>query len=415
MKDRHFCNFADKYEGQIPTTERYKKMSIKSMIVAIGLLAGLPAQAQMHRYDTSFTVSQHHFVDTIPLELDDDQLYVPIRIGEKTYRFNLDTGSSQGMLYYGTRVPVVKELGHVVSYDANGVADTTLVVQLPEMQLGRLTIAGYVAAVKSRKVYRNNFDGIIGFDLFNKGIAGKIDPKRKCLILTDIKGYFDNEPGHTLKYKLVRFVPYVLVSPFMRHTDLALFDTGARQLYQMNREHFFDHRYKSKQVNAQVEGEACGNFAIGTNSTEKQDIVYFLNLDRLKWDDFSFARVRAITTQGDSRIGAQLFNYGSVVVNPWKKQLTFSPNNGADSVSVSNRQFGVAFIDKDDQAAIGLIWHKSDAYKNGMRQGDIVLKINDEPIDSYRKFTAYRFADGHTYKFVLRDRRGFDKEVSVTR
>ena len=180
-------------------------MSIKSMIVAIGLLAGLPAQAQMHRYDTNFTVSQHHFVDTIPLELDDDQLYVPIRIGEKTYRFNLDTGSSQGMLYYGTRVPVVKELGHVVSYDANGVADTTLVVQLPEMQLGRLTIAGYVAAVKSRKVYRNNFDGIIGFDLFNKGIAGKIDPKRKCLILTDIKGYFDNEPGHTLKYKLARF------------------------------------------------------------------------------------------------------------------------------------------------------------------------------------------------------------------
>ena len=321
------------------------------MIVAIGLLTGLPAQAQMHRYDTNFTVSQHHFVDTIPLELDDDQLYVPIRIGEKTYRFNLDTGSSQGMLYYGTRVPVVKELGHVVSYDANGVADTTLVVQLPEMQLGRLTIAGYVAAVKSRKVYRNNFDGIIGFDLFNKGIAGKIDPKRKCLILTDIKGYFDNEPGHTLKYKLVRFVPYVLVSPFMRHTDLALFDTGARQLYQMNREHFFDHRYKSKQVNAQVEGEARGNFAIGTNSTEKQDIVYFLNLDRLKWDDFSFARVRAITTQGDSRIGAQLFNYGSVVVNPWKKQLTFSPYNGADSVSVSNRQFGVAFIDKDDQAA----------------------------------------------------------------
>lgn len=201
----------------------------------------------------------------------------------------------------------------------------------------------------------------------------------------------------------------------MRHMDKVLFDTGARQLYQMNKESFLKHQYKSKQVNAQVEGKAIGNFTMGTNGVERQDEVYFLNLDRLKWNDFAFQNVRTITTQGASRIGGQLLNYGSVVINPSRKQLIFQSYNGKDSVNVSNKQFGVAFIEKEDQPVIGLIWQKSDAYKAGMRQGDVVLKINHETINNFEKFRKFKFEEGKKYKFILKDTRGFNKEIIITR
>lgn len=391
-------------------------MMKKINAILISALLSLPVPAQiMHRYNTNFTINLKNFADTIPIEFDNDQIYIPVLIKGKTCRFNLDTGSSQGMIYSHSEVPVVQELGNVISHDANNVTDTIKVVQLAPLMMGRLNIDGYVASVVDKPVGKVDYDGIIGFDLFNKGIAAKIDPKSKVMILSDIKDYFKAETGQTLKYRLKWFVPYINISPFMRHVDETFFDTGAKLLYQMNKASFLEHRYKSKQVNAQVEGQASGNFSVGTNSTEMQDIVYFLHLDRLKWNEFSFKNVHTITTQGASRLGAQLFNYGSVVINPKKKQITFIPYNGIDSVNVSNKQFGIAFIDKDDQPAIGLIWHKSEAYKAGMRQGDIVLKVNDEVINSYDEFVDYKFIEGTKYKFILRDARGFNKEINIIR
>lgn len=387
----------------------------KTILLATALALLTPLRAQMHRYDTGFGVAEQNFADTIPLEFDDDQLYVPVVISGRTYRFCLDTGSSQGMVYEGTRVPVVRHLGSVISTDANGVKDTVGVVQLADFTLGHLHISGYVASVAHKPSAHVAYDGIIGFDLFNKGIAAKIDPAHGRLVLSDRKGFLDGEPGQELKYKLARFVPYIYVSPFMRHTDLACFDTGARQLYQMNRDHFLDHQYKSKQVSAQVEGHATGYFTASTNSVEKPGEVYFLNLDRLKWNEFSFRNVRCLTTQGDSRVGAQIFNYGSVVVLPRKKRIRFQSRNGADSVNVSNKQFGVAFINRNGQPAVGLIWHKSEAYKKGMRQGDVVLSVDGRRVSTYDEFTAMKIREGQSCKLILRDARGFNKEITVTR
>ncbi len=260
-----------------------------------------------------------------------------------------------------------------------------------------------------------DYDGIIGFDLINKGISAKIDSRNKVLVLSDIKDYFKLEKGQSLKYKLKWFVPYIKISPFVRHVDETLFDTGARQLYQINKKSFQEHSYKSKQVTKQIEGQATGSFSRATNSTEKQDLVYFLNLERLKWNNYSFKNVRTITTQGASRVGSQILNYGSIIINPTVKKIIFQPHNNEDSINVSNKQFGIAFIDKDDKPTIGLIWNKSEAYSLGMRQGDIILKIDNQVIKTYTDFIDYKFEKGKIHKFILRDVRGFNKEINIKR
>ncbi len=379
------------------------------------LLVCAISMAQSQRDHLSFSLSQHDFCDTIPIEFENDQVYIPVIMNGERHRFNLDTGSSQGAIYKGTHIGYWTELGNVVSNDANGRRDTVRVIALPPFQMGHLVVSHYVASVFNRPPVNTSYDAIIGFDLFNKGICAKIDTREKMIVLTDRRGMFDEERGYPLPYRLRWFVPYVMVSPFIRHVDEALFDLGSRPLYVLNKQSFDEHAYKSKNVTSQVEGKAIGHLAIGTFGTEDVDEVAFLHLNRFKWDDVCFTHYRTVTTQGGSRVGAQILRYGSIIIDPFKKQIIYQPYNGTDTIEMNNKQMGVAFVPQDGHASVGLIFEKSNAYLQGMREGDVVLKINDTPIYSFEAFQRFPFVEGETYRFLLRDRNGKEKAVTTTR
>lgn len=370
--------------------------------------------AQLPTSSSNFTLSTTHFADTIPVDFDNGLLLVPVEIEGRTYRYILDTGAAQGMLNVPSPIPQKSCLGNVITRDANDNADTLKAIVMPPMKLGKITIDGYVALMGKKIIGKGNCDGILGFDLINQGISMKIDVRRRQLILTDRSDFFEGEKGERLKYHLKWFVPHVYVSPFKRHVDEVCFDTGCQQLYEMNVDAFRVHAYRSRQVNAQVEGRATGYFSPADNSRQTAE-VFFLHLNRLKWNDFALTDVHCTTTQGSSRVGAQLLKYGSVIFNQRQKTVTFQPYDGQDSVNVGNRQLGVAFIPRDGRPEIGIIWHKSEAFRNGMRQGDTVLSINGTAVPNFQWFANYRFKDGQRYVFRLRDSKGREKEVSLTR
>lgn len=400
----------------------------RAVIMTVGLLPMASyAQLSMQRYNPHFGLSARNFCDTIAIELEDDLVLLPVTIGNRQYRFCLDTGSSQGMVYRNSEISGLTALGSIVSRDANNRVDTVQVVSLPSFVLGGsgsgLVVSGYVASLMPRPAVSEKYDAVIGFDLFNRGLCGKIDTQKKVLILTDSKKFFAEEEraGYGARYKLKWFVPYLYVSPFVRHTDEVLFDTGAAQLYTMNKQSFDEHAASdlanlSKNlgvgIERQVEGRAEGRLSIGGFGVERKDEVVFLRLDRLRWGDFSFTDVRAVTTQGASKVGAQLLNYGSLIVNPFRKRLTFQPYSGADSVHVGNKQFSVAFVPMRGRAAIGLIWEGSEQYQAGMRQGDIVLQIDQRPILTFADFKRFRFIKGEIHRFRLQDKAGNEKVVA---
>ena len=417
---------------------------------------------QLQRYNPHFHLSAKNFCDTIPIIIEDDLILLPVTIGDQQFRFLLDTGSSQGMVYANTDVYPLVTLGNIISRDANNHQDTVQVVQLPPFTLNTLpssarptatlssertlnstpiTISGYVASLMPRDAVSSKYDAVIGFDLFNRGLCAKIDRQQSVLILSDNKKAFRNEEklGHTLRYKLKWFVPYLYVSPFVRHTDEALFDTGSTALYTMSRQSFDEHvaadlANLSKQLGAdierQVEGRAQGHLSIGGFGIEEKDEVVFLHLDRLKWADFSFTDLHAITTQGASKIGSQILSYGSILINPFRKRITFLPNpstavplptgegqggasDGApSSVRVANRQLGVAFVPQQGRATVGLIWDQSQPYQAGMRQGDIILQIDQRLILTFADFLRFRFVKGepHTFRLITAD--GTEKTVT---
>ena len=381
-------------------------------------------QSQIHQYNPNFEISARNFCDTIPIEIEDDQIYINVEIQGRRYRFNLDTGSSQGMVFRGDFLRSCKELGNIISRDANNHLDTVKVVQMPSFRMGHINISGYVASLMPRPSVSNKYDAIIGFDLFNRGLCAKIDARHKWLILSNRKKIFDYENGYTLKYKLKWFVPYVTVSPFLRHDDQALFDLGSKSLYTINKHSFDEHvakdlsrlsRSLGADIQSQIEGRTVGQMSIGGHGAERRDEVVFLKLDRLKWGDFSFEQFRTMTTQGASRIGAELLRYGNVIINPFKRTITFQPFTIYDNVKIGNKPMRVAFVPNGNKASVGLVHPKSDAYKAGLRSGDIILQIGDRPINTWQQFLAFPFVEGDNYIFTVRDLKGATKHVEMSR
>lgn len=392
-----------------------RKVMKRSVACLLAVLLPVMANAQTRGYSTNFTFSQRNFADTIPIEVVDNQIFVKATAGGRVYRFCLDTGSSQGTVYASSPIRGLRALGSVVSRDAAGRSDTVSVVQLPAITIGKLTITGYVASLFPSTMLRA-YDGIIGFDFFNKGLCCKIDTRNRRMVIADRRDFFDGETGYALHYKLKWFVPYVMVSPFKRHYDEALFDTGSNVLYTMNKQSFDEHAYKSRNVNSQVEAKVKGKLTIGNIGAERGGEVAFLKLDRLKWDDFSFLDVSAVTTQGSSKIGAAMLRYGSVIINGFRRYIRFQPYEGGDSVKVSNKPLTTAYVPTDDgRASVGIVMPGSADYEAGLRQGDIIISIDGKAIASFAAFQRFTLVKGMTHKMRVLTQEGKVKDVVITR
>ena len=380
------------------------------------LLVSLSCSAQRAYHTVDFKASAKNFVDSISIEWNQNQVYVPVTMNGRQYRFLLDTGSGH-VVYDDTPINGCREIGAIRSFDANNHTDTVKLLELPPITVGSVSFTGCQATLHHR-AYRGprSFDGVLGFDLMAKNISAKIDVAARLLILTDRKNFFDHEGGSTAKYKLNHFVPYVEVSPFVGYSESVLFDTGSPNIYRMNRQSY-DAAQKAvgDLVFMQTEGHATGRYAIGLHGTEARGDVVFLTLDRLRLGDYSFTQLHTLTTQGDSHVGAGVLNYGAVVVNARKRQLRFLPYNDSVAVAINNRQLDIAFVSDHGRPAVGLVWQFGEPYEKGFREGDIILKINGRSVPDFLTFSNWYYEPGREYTFTLQDSRGFTREVKWVR
>ena len=387
----------------------------KQITLAILLLLGLTLEAQLSRYNLHFTLSKTDFADTISIRYERGQVIVPVRFADNTYHFLFDTGASQTTVFDDTPIDGMKPVGVTVSHDALSVRDTVRKVSLPPMTLGSVTFSGFQAVIQRRVSQgRHSIDGILGFDLICKGLNAKIDIQRKQLIFSDRPDYFEREPGVTMKYSLDLHVPYVQVSPFGKYCEWALFDTGSRQLYVMNKKSFDKGQKKAKaDISSQIEGRSIGRSAISHGGVEQRAEVVFLSLRRLQFGSFAFCDVHTRTTQGGSHLGAKVLEYGSVTFNPKRRQLRYQPYTGQDSAVVSNKQMEKSIVPVDNRPVVGLIWEKSTPYNAGFREGDTIMMIDGKSIPTFADYLRFRPIINQVHIFVVRDAKGNLKKIET--
>ncbi len=391
------------------------------IVTAIACFCLVPGFAQhqtdkLARYSLDFTLSQTNFVDSIAIEWTGGQVYLPVEINGKRYRFLFDTGAGQTLIFSDTPIDGCQSAGQIVSVDAIGRRDTVTMTTLPPLTLGNITFTGCQATVQQRAVHRNNLDGIIGFDIINKGLNAKIDVRAGLLILSDRRDFFDTEAGYEARYRLHYHVPYIILNPFAKYKAPTLFDTGSRQFYVIN-DNQLDEALdgRTRLPGLQVDGRVRGRYAIGHSGTEPEGDVTFLTLNAMKWGDFLFSDVSAMTTQGGSHLGAAVLSYGSVTFNPRRRRAKFQPFDDATFCSVANKPFDIAFIAVDGLPAVGLVREGCDAFQQGLRYGDIILSIDNRPVRSFSQFIAWPFEKGRSYRFTVRTRNGETRQVEWVR
>ena len=370
------------------------------LLTAVLILTIVDCFGQTKRYDTDFFVSQRDFLVAVPLEVERNQIYVTLDFNGRRCRFKLDTGASQGVLYDDVQLPGVRTLGTIESEDAAGNVRQMKTVQLPPFRLGSLTISGYKVQRISRRIVRRDEDGIIGFTLFNKGIAARIDTREHQLTLTDRRNHYAYTPGEALKYRLHKHVPYIKVSPFADVTDEVLFDTGSPLPYAVNASKFAQMRSQHPEIDHQIEGSTYGSHAMGHFGSERSGQIVLIGLQRLRWGDFVFRDIHCTTVNGGSHIGASLLDYGAVVINPFRRQLVFQPYDGTASVTVANRLHDIVIVERSGRAMIGMVMQGSMAWAAGFRPNTIIESVNGQPL-TFEQFLRYRWVRNLEYQFTL--------------
>jgi hypothetical protein len=376
-----------------------------------------PAGAQTTRYNLDFTLSKHDFADTIAIDFERNQVYVPIAVDGKRLRFLLDTGAGHSVIYTDTPIDNWKPAGTMASHDASEQTDTVQTVILPPIQLGTVVYTGCRATRQQRIVRRIDVDGILGFDFICKGLSVKIDTRKRCLILTDRKDLFNGEEGFSTRYRLRFHVPYVSISPFGKYREEARFDTGSPHFYMMGKRSFDQGTRKMPAIllDSLVEGRSQGHHVMGFGGTESVGEVVFLHLRHLNMAGLSFDDVHALTTQGISCLGAQLLAYGTLTIKPHQRRIIFQPYDHTDRVHVGNMLKPIYFVNHGGKPVVGLVWERGLPYQLGFREGDTFLEIDSRPIRDFHQFTRWAFEPGRTYRFKVISRDGHIKEIDWVR
>ena len=385
----------------------------KVLVCCIALLLCASVSGQMQSYSIDFELSKKKFADTIKVRFEDGRLLVPVSIDGRRYNFMLDTGASHAVVYNDAMIKGCVPIGMIPSNDAVNRKDTVEIVKLPPIQIGKITLTGCRATLQNRRLKEIKIDGVLGFDLVNKGVQMKIDARKGIMILTDRKHFFDSERGIEVKYSQKYHVPYIEVMPFCDYQDLFLFDTGSPRFLSINKKQFAEN--EAKMVNRkQIEGRSLGCVSIGYSGVEAMDEVVFLGLDNIKIGALSLKDVHVITTQGKSHLGASIMKYASVTFNPFRKTVCFQPYNGENSLTVSNRQMEKAIVpNKNGQPMIGLIWEKSELYNAGLRAGDIILSIDGRPLYSVTDYQMFLPIKNYVHLFTVKNRNGIINEIKV--
>ena len=398
---------------------------LRYLLLLVGSALAFTAFAQSKNSTyIDFTIDRKDFVDTIPINYRRGQIILAVAIDGETYNLCLDTGATMGGIHDNSAIRSLCKDTSVVVADSHNIGRKTRLVRLPLMRLGSLSITDYPAATVPPSVISDCFnDGVIGFNLFCKGILVKIDLRSKVLILTDRKDFFRKEKGIMLPYEM-HGVPVVELEPSASCKDKAIFDTGFNGFYTMNKVGAFDVFVQTdkekfmpvaEKMRKQVRWTGVGRTSMGVFGTGKEHEIVVLQLDRLRVGRMSFFGVPTSTGVGNSLLGCRMLQYGSVIIDPFRERLIFRPYHDGDTCHVDRQPSDFFVVPVDGKPIVSLINEQSKVYADGMRVGDTVTEVDGKKIDDFCTFVTETEDEKPIYRFSLQSGDGVKKAVVYER
>lgn len=360
----------------VDITNLYKTV----FIFIIVLISAHPLYAQ----SSSNSPTEKDFIDTLSIEIYNNWVILPVTINGKEHRFLFDTGCTATMVSHKLLLEKNEVIRRDTVSDANKEKNEISFVNLCKLSIGKLHFPCYPVIpyhFEGTPFDCAQIDGCIGGDVLQNMVI-KIDIRRKQLVLTDRKKWFRKEKGASGSIQIKNNCPYITLRVGKIRVQDVMFDAGNTSFYSLS-EDIFDQlkTFKPEWWKGEIIDTAKGAIAFGFFGFSKEDSISLVKLPKWKLNGVSFENVYTKTGNSHS-IGARLFAYGSVILNYPEKRFTFLPYENTQSIVLPTTERFINFGPKDGHIIITLLFENSDYYRQGLRQGDRIIEINERKINN---------------------------------
>ena len=409
-------------------------MNKKAVVTIVLVLAAVATTAQKKvswkPFLKAVEFSQRDFVDTIRVKIESGAVIVPVEIAGKEQHLLFDTGAEHGF-WFGNQEDWMRPIDADSTKwrDINGKTSTASLVLVPEMRMGRLGISNYPVSVGGHLsgYICGRFDGLIGFDLVTKGLSVKLDTKDSLLIVTDRKGFFDEEA------KGLPFVKYWLAKPTypMVYVELPFgstymsFDTGSIGHGVDLSNEVLAQWLKKKKKRETIEGatllsDTTLNVNIGLSGANADTLVErIVHLPTVQMGSLTIKDAYVSSANRSCRVGSALLKHASLIIDSAKKRYVFLPHDGTSDISLNDKaHHSMSLVPKDSTGVLQAVIRKgSEAYEKGIRTGDCLIEADSIPIDDACTYVTIRQRKkpGEEIHFLFRSPDGMEKRVSIAR
>jgi len=327
-------------------------------------------------------VNAKNYFEEIVFEFQKNKIIIPVTIEGKTYRFLLDTGAPNIISSELYKAIQPKQIETISTRDANGKKQNLDIVSLNSIHIGAvefINTAALVYDLNGSDIFRCfGIDGFIGSNLLRHSII-QIDSEKKLLTLTDSRKKLGLKKKDASKMKLVgsQSSPYVWITVKGKEkgNEHVLIDTGMGGLYDLSKNNYSI--FKGKNIFNEI-GQSDGASSVSLFGEVPINNQLRVHLPKLVVNNFEIQNCITHTTKdNNSRIGAEILDYGIMTIDFKNKRFYFNPKS--DTVDVIEPAPGFTTTLKDNRVVIGYVWDEE--LRQKLKYGDIVLAINGEQIN----------------------------------
>lgn len=374
------------------------------------LIVALPSFAKSKKVES---IVEKDFVDTIRISYMNHQILVPVKIGDRYYKFMFDTGCT-GFLLNDSLRHLMQETGKKREcMDFNRVSQDLDRGVIQELTLGKTHLTN-VDVTAMPYNFPFGADGCIGMrELNNSDIIIKMDLKDSIIIITDRKDFFANENGQVMEYYPKRVCPKVKFS--FSHGckgGWMTFDTGCNSFMFLN-DFYYKKSLKGKNKDLfmkQIEWTDTGSSSYSVHGIEKANEHVFMKMDEVKVGSMCINNIPVEIASGATVIGCRILEYGSMIMDSHAHTLTFQPYDKASTnINITQHNKGFHMYFKDDKIMVSLINPNGKEYKQGLRKGDVLIECNGVPItckDDYLLRVRPQIDKLESYKAKFKNKEG---------
>lgn len=260
--------------------------------------------------------------------------------------------------------------------DVSGKTVRTEIVEIDTISMGPFVFAGVpaiVVEVANNPLSCHGIWGNIGSNLLRHLIVG-FDAHEHKIIFTDNIALLPTKPETTHRLWIDgQSDAYFAVSINGAIEDTVHFDSGDGQLYSIakNKAEKIMSTYPSN-----IARKGYGTVAMGIGGLGKPIQQCLLKPTNLAVGQHKLAGgIIAISGNNKSRMGRELLQYGTLLLNYKDSSYAFQPYSPAYSGTYYD--YGFKLLPSENKVVASCVWDNSEAQQQGMVAGDEVLAVNN--------------------------------------